>query len=291
MRRIRTCWTMLLALVGVVGVAGAAPEIQVAVAPSRLDANLLTNADIADHDADQPVAWEFTTAQPDNFEVGWSAEGHADPGSLRILTRTGKMSGYFTQLVAVVPGDSLMVQADTRMTGGKLLVWLTGSPLRADGTRDKFDQRYEAQSMKQFFLAPTWIKREYLRGPDPDSWFLVHRAITIPEGMTTLKVGFGSYFAAGEMWVDDIYCGPAQVDVDVAVLAASEAEGDQIARVEVVSIPGPELVRDFPDLGGVAKWTGRAEDLDASLDLMIRVTTADGSRSATRIFPNPRGIH
>jgi len=268
----------------------APPSVRITVTPSLPEANLLSNSGIVDADAGQPKAWEFTTAQPANFETGRADVGRTDPGSLHIVTHTGAMSGYWGQPVAVASGAHLMVQARVRMTGGKFLLWLTGSPLGADGVRGRFDERYEAQSMKTFFLAPTWIRREYLRGPDPEQWFLVHKAITIPAGMNTLSVKLGSYFASGDMWIDDVYCGPARVDVRMDVAAASQAAGDAIVRVEVISIPGPVTVKDFPGLGGVPEWSGRADDLDASLDLLVRATTAGGSRSVVRVFPHPRGI-
>ncbi len=267
-----------------------APTVLAKPVPSHLAANVLVNPDLGEHVADQPLAWEFGSAEPGNFEATWSAEGRTAPGSLRLLTHTGKMSGYFTQRVEVTPGDALMVQAWVRMTGGKLLVWLTGSPLLPDGTRLQFDQRYEAQSMKTFFLAPTWIKREYLRGPDPDEWFLVHKAIEIPAGMTALKVGFGSYFGAGEMWIDDIYCGPAQVDVEIKAAAGGEGDGDRITRVEVLAIPGPEIVHDSGPLDGLATWEGVAAGMDAAQDLLVKVSSAGGEYSTARVFPHPRGI-
>ena len=290
MNRSVTCLCGAAALALLPLAAAAAPTINISVAPSQPDANVVRNADLSEHDGDQPADWEFSSAVPDNFVADWSSEGRPGPGSLHILTRTGKMSGYWQQLVPVKPGESVMVEGWLRLTGGKLLMWLTGSPLQPDGTRAKFDERYYAQSMKTFFLAPVWIKREYLRGPDPDEWFLVHKAITIPEGMEALKVGFGSYFEAGEMWVDDIYCGPALADVEVSV-TGGEAEADRITRVEIMSIPGPALVHDFGEIAPVAQWSSKATGLDASLDLIVRVTTAGGARTAQRVFPDPRGIN
>jgi hypothetical protein len=145
--------------------------------------------------------------------------------------------------------------------------------------------------MKQFFLAPTWIKQEYLRGPAPDEWFLAHKVIEIPEGMETLKVGFGAYFAAGEIWLDDAYCGPAQIDVDIAATAASDAETDRITRIQILAIPGGDVVHDTGDLGGVSSWEGAVAGLDCTRDLIVKTVTGDGKYHVARILPHPRGIH
>ncbi len=266
----------------------AAPLVELRVRPSEPSANLLKNADLADHTGGQPTGWEFSSAEADNFDVGWSEDGHEGPGALRLRTLTGAMSGYWGQHVAVTPGAVLMVQAWVRLTGGNLLLWLTGSPLQPDGTRGRFDQRYEATSMKQFFLAPTWIRRDYLRGPDPDCWFLVHKAITIPAGMTDLSLKIGSYFALGEMWLDDLYCGPARVDAAMTVRA--DPAGAALRQVQVLAIPGPTVVFDSGALGGVAEWSGETRGLDATLNLIVKVVTADGSHHVERLLPDPRGI-
>ncbi|NLF16590.1 MAG: hypothetical protein GX595_04945 [Lentisphaerae bacterium] len=282
------CAAAVLAMLFTAWSALSAPFIEVRVRPSEPAANLLKNADLAAHEGVQPVAWEFSSAETANFEVGWSDDGHDGAGSLRLRTLTGAMSGYWGQHVAVTPGETLMVQAWVRLTGGKLLLWLTGSPLQPDGSRGRFDQRYEASSMKQFFLAPTWIRRDYLRGPDPERWFLVHKAMTIPDGMTDLSLKIGSYFALGEMWLDDLYCGPARIDAAMTVRA--DPAGAALRQVQVLAIPGPTVVFDSGALGGAAEWTGQAQGLDATLNLILKVVTADGKYHVERLLPDPRGI-
>jgi len=254
------------------------------VAPTLPDENRLRNADFSELGDDGPADWEFTTAIPENFKVGWLQEGRTAPGSAHIGTLTGKMSGYWVQTVSVAEGERLLVLAHVRLTGGTVLLRLTGSPVMADGSRGRFDERFELPSMKDFFLSPTWIAREYLRGPDPETWVPVVRAIDIP-AMEMLKVGIGSYFQRGEMWIDDMYVGPAQIDLTVELAAE---EGGRIATVEVVAVSGDTLHTDEP-AGGAGTWTHTLTGLDPETGIIVRGTTGDGQQFARRIFPPRTG--
>lgn len=255
------------------------------VAPTHPEQNRLRNGDFAQRGEDgNPADWEFTSATPENFEVGWSEVGRTAPGSARMLTRTGSMSGYFVQTVPVAAGERLMVLAHVRLTGGNVLLWLTGSPLMADGSRGRFDERFELPSAKSFFLAPTWIRREYLRGPDPERWVPVVRGIDIP-AMSALKVGIGSYFARGEMFIDDCYAGPAQADLTIDLTAQGEA---RIASVEVVAVPGERLMSETLE-GGVATWTHTLSGIDPEQGVVVRGQTTDGQQFARRIYPPRTG--
>lgn len=281
---------LLMAAVVAAGVAttgwAAAPvSMSWTVAPTHPEHNRVRNADFAQRGEDgNPAGWEFTTATPENFEVGWSEVGRGGPGSARILTRTGSMSGYFVQTVPVTAGERLMVLAYVRLTGGNVLLWLTGSPLMADGTRGRFDERFELPSAKSFFLAPTWIKREYLRGPDPERWVPVVRGIDIP-AMTALQVGIGSYFARGEMFIDDVYAGPAQADLTVELTAQGDG---RIASVEVVAVPGERLVSEAFE-GGLPAWTHTLRAIDPEQGVVVRGSMADGQQFARRIYPPRTG--
>ncbi len=285
----RSTWRPLLVAVAAMAAAGTAHSagpvtMAWSVTPSRPEANRLGNADFSARGEAGPAQWEFTTAMPENFEVGWSEMGRTAPGSAYIRTLTGGMSGYWIQTVPVTAGERLLVLAHVRLTGGTVLLWLTGSPLMPDGTRGRFDQRFELPSMKDFFLAPTWINPEYLRGPAPDRWMPVLRAIDIP-AMDALKVGIGSYFQRGEMWIDDMFVGPAQVDLTID-LAAND--GGRITSVEVVAVPGDTLATETIE-GGAASWTHTLTGLDPEQGIVVRGGMADGRAFGRRIFPPRTG--
>ncbi|MGD9497847.1 MAG: hypothetical protein AB7Y46_16210 [Armatimonadota bacterium] len=283
----RSTWRLLaVALATLIGAAAAAAPVAItwSVAPTQPDENRLRNADFAQRDNAGPVQWEFTTAIPDNFEVGWSEVGRSAPGSARINTLTGSMSGYWTQTVPVTEGERLLVLAHVRLVGGTVLLWLTGSPLMADGTRGRFDERFELPSMKSFFLAPTWIDPRYLRGPDSERWVPLLRAIDIP-AMEALRVGIGSYFQRGEMWIDDAYAGPAQVDLTIDL---SARDGGRITSVEVVAVPDRTLASEAIEQG-VERWTYTARGIDPEQGIVVRGTMVDGEQFARRIFPPQSG--
>jgi len=283
----RSTWHLLtVTLAAMAAMAAAAGPVTMAwsVAPSRPDENRLRNADFSEQGDAGPAHWEFTTALPDNFEVGWSETGRTAPGSARINTLTGGMSGYWVQNVPVTEGERLLVLAHVRLTGGTVLLWLTGSPLMPDGTRGRFDERFQLPSAKTFFLAPTWINPEYLRGPDPERWVPVLRAIDIP-AMDALKVGVGSYFQRGGMWIDDTYVGPAEVDLSMELTAG---EGRRIASVEVVAVPGETLAGDTIE-GGAERWTHTVTGIDPEQGIVVRGAMADGEQFGRRIFPPRSG--
>ena len=185
----------------------AAGRCQEAGAPAG--ENRLKNADFARHEGDRPADWKFMSARLDNFVYEWSPLGNAGPGCLHLKTHTAKMSGYWYQAIPVKPGEKIRVRCRVRTSGGKILLYLTGAVQPAGRQAYNFDERAQLSSMKNFFLAPDWIKREHLRGPSLDEWVPLEKVITIPEGMTALTVHVGSYFMEGEMWVDDFFAGPA----------------------------------------------------------------------------------
>jgi len=285
----RSTWRLLvvaLAALVATGVAPAAGPVTMAwsVAPSQPAENRLRNADFSERGDAGPAQWEFTTAVPGNFVVGWSEVGRSAPGSAYIDTLTGGMSGYWIQTVPVTEAERLLVLAHVRLTGGTVLLWLTGSPLMADGTRGRFDERFELPSAKTFFLAPTWINPEYLRGPDPDRWVPVLRALDIP-AMDALKVGVGSYFQRGEMWIDDMYVGPALVDLSIDL---SANEGGRIASGEVVAVPGETLVSEAIE-GGAQAWTHTVTGIDPEQGIVVRGAMVDGEQFGRRIYPPTNG--
>ncbi len=252
---------------------------------SRPDANRLVNADCAAHDDGLPTAWAWGTAIPENFVADWSDVGRTAPGSAHILTHTGRMSGYFTQPMSVTPGERVLVIAHVRLSGGVALLWLTGSPLMPDGSRGRFDERFELQSMKSFHLAPTWIDPALLRGPGPDRWVPVMRVLEIP-AMETLKVGIGSYFGRGEMWVDDFYAGEPLVDLTVRITAR---DGRSLRSVEVVELSG-EAICALSDLPGApGQWERTFAERDPEAPVIVRGSTTDGETFAKRIFPPVSG--
>ncbi len=260
-------------------------EIGWDAAPSRPDANRLVNGDFAAHDDGSPTGWDWGTAIPENFVADRSDVGRDAPGSAHILTHTGRMSGYFTQLTSVTPGEHMLVMAHVRLSGGVALLWLTGSPLLPDGTRGKFDERFELRSMKSFFLAPTWIDPALLRGPDPKRWAPVMRVLEIPQ-MDTLKVGIGSYFSRGEMWIDDFYAGDPLVDLTVSIRAL---DGRSLRSVEVIELHGEPICALSELPGAPARWERTFAERDPEAPVIVRGSTTDGETFAKRIFPPVSG--
>jgi hypothetical protein len=141
-----------------------------------------------------------------------------------------------------------------------------------------FDQRALLASQKSFALAPVWIKREYLRGPDPESWNLLRKVLDIPVGMTSLTVHVGAYFMGGEFWADDMYVGPALLDLAVQV------RGEGLARVKVLA--GRDVIADSGDLGGGGEWNKTLPQLDAARGYVVEATTTAGT--VTRSEPCPQ---
>lgn len=61
-----------------------APQVTFTGAPSFPGLNLLKNPDFTAHAGAEIADWQWMTATPSNFEVGWSEMGRTAPGSARI---------------------------------------------------------------------------------------------------------------------------------------------------------------------------------------------------------------
>lgn len=275
----RSCLYLLLLLFWAAVALAAPVQIVCEALPAHPDQNRLQNADFARHEGSQPTDWPFMSARPDNFIADWAAEGCFEPGALHLKTLTGNMSGYFHQAVPVQAGEKLMVWARVRTAGGKTLFYLTGDVQPPGGQRYGFDQRALLSSQKSFPLAPVWIKREYLRGPDPRAWNLLAKTLSIPEGMSSLTVHLGSYFMPGEFWADDLYAGPAVMDVTVKV------SGAPLKQVAILA--GKETLADSGALNGVTEWQRVLPGLPADPACVVRVTTTDGQVTTSAPCPPP----
>ena len=274
--------TAELGLACTLGAAQGAPQITFNAAPSFPELNLLKTPDFTAHDGAKIAGWQWLTATPSNFENGWSEVGRTAPGSAWIKTYTGSMSGYWYQYVTVKPGDKLRVWCWVRTAGGQSLLYLTGDVQPPGGQRYMFDERAVLSSIKSSPLAPVWLKREVLRGPDLDAWTAVSHILNIPEGMTTLAVHIGSYFMRGEMWADDFYAGPPQINVQVQVKAAP---GGSLRRVQVTTDKNQPL-HDSGDLpAGTTSWQQDLTKLDAEAGCWVQATDGAGKVTKSPRFP------
>ncbi len=278
----------LLALASGLLLAGApcraqvAPQITLSGVPSLPEKNLVKNPEFTAHDGDKLVDWQWMTATPSNFEVGWAPVGRTAPGAAWIKTHTGSMSGYWYQYVPVTAGDRLMISCWVRTSGGQVLLYITGDVQPPGGQRYGLDERAMLSSIKSSPLAPVWIKREYLRGPDPEVWSPLCRVLTIPAGLKVLAVHIGSYFMRGEMWADDMYVGPPQVDVSVRVRAAP---GGELRRIRVLTDKGQTL-HDSGDLApGTTTYQQALPGQDAEAGCSVQVTAGDGKVTRSPRFP------
>jgi len=104
--------------------------------------------------------------------------------------------------------------------------------------------------------------------------------------MAALKVGIGSYFGRGEIFIDDVYAGPAQADLTIELTAQGAA---RIASLEVVAVPGgTPLCAETPE-GGVSTWTHTLSAIDPEQGVVVRGKTTDGQEFARRIYPPRTG--
>jgi len=83
---------------------------------------------------------------------------------------------------------------------GKILTYVHGRTPEGH----TLDERFYAQSRRDFFLAPVFLRPEYLPGPPPDQWVPFQVDFTPPAGLAAVTVSLGMYFTAGEVWFDDV---------------------------------------------------------------------------------------
>ena len=246
-RRTVTLVVMILAL----GAAWAA-EVQVSANPSLPLPNLVKNPGFEAVDAQgQPAQWTFGTANPENFEQNWLPEGRSGPGSLRVMARTGIMSGYWNQSVPVKPNTDYVLRVWYRLGGGKMLIYAHG------GTPDgkTVDQRFWDSSMRSHYLVPAFLRPEYMKGGDANQWRLCRLPFKTLPNMEWITVSLGIFFSGGEVWFDDA--------------SVTEATTDLTVRVK-----GPvEKLRVLDEEGKALFETGKS---DQGLDKTLPGVPADG---------------
>jgi len=220
----------------------AAVEIDVTTDPPLQAANLVQNPDIEQVDGEAPAGWSFSTATPSNFTIG-RAEGEGRNGSaaLHLLAHDSVMSGYWAQTVGVKPGDYVF-RGWYRTTGGRLLMYAHGSNTEVEPSVGVDARAYYGSSVASF-LVPVFIPYEALAGADPGTYYPFSVAVNIPEGLEYLALSMGMYFTPGEIWFDDVWFGPAQVDLKITVAG----EGKQLASVTVLQDGTEEPVYSSED--------------------------------------------
>jgi hypothetical protein len=190
-----------------------AAQVQVTSNPPLPLPNLIVNGGIEQAAPDGAANWSFGTANPENFAIDRVAAGRSGPGALHLISHTGVMSGYFNQVVKVKPETDYLLRAWYRHGGGKLLNYAHAVLPSGRGV----DQRFYSTSLKNHFLAPVFLKPEYIKGTDPSVWQLCRLPFrTIPE-MNSIAISLGIFFSAGELWFDDVSVTEAATDLTVTV--------------------------------------------------------------------------
>lgn len=272
--------TLLVVLVAIATLVApvAAVEIEVTTDPPLAAANLVQNPGIEQGADGQPAAWTFSTAVPENFTVGW-AEGAGRNGShaLHLIAHDRVMSGYWGQSVQVQPGQYVF-RGWYRTTGGRLLMYAHGRNEEADPPVGVDARTYHGSSVASF-LVPVFIPYEALVGADPDVYYPFSVRVEIPEGLERVTLSMGMYFTPGEAWFDDVWFGPARVDMALRV----SGEGEQIAKVVVVPEGSDEPVYSSEDDPSCPPGRPLAEpfdvtveDIDMAAEYEIIAETADG---------------
>ena len=223
----RIVLALLVALVAFATMA-AAVEIDVTTDPPLDAANLVVNADMEAGTDAEPADWALSTAIPENFTVNL-ADGAGRDGSraLHMIAHDKVMSGYWNQVVPVTPGDYLF-RGFYRTVSGRILIYAHGRNIEIEPPIGVDVRTYHGSSIASF-LVPVFIPPEALTGPDPDTYYPFAVKVTVPEGLEQITLSMGLYFTPGEVWLDDISFGPAQVDLKLRV----SGDGEPLEKVTV----------------------------------------------------------
>jgi hypothetical protein len=174
-------------------------------------ANLVANPGIEEGRDGRPLGWRFGTAEPDNFVADW-ADGGRSGKCLHLKARSGKMSGYWGQTVAVEPGKTYEFNGYYRLAGGKILCYAHGRMTLPGGDSVSAEQRFYRASMHGHWLTPVFLAPEVLAGPKPDVWYPFELRLKVPPPIKAVSLSLGMYFTAGEAWFDDLWFGLAPSD-------------------------------------------------------------------------------
>ncbi len=238
MRRLLAIWAAIAVFSTIAG----AVDIEVSTDPSLEAANLLENPHVEQATDGEPEHWSFSTAVPENFDIGWEADtGRDGSGALHVVAHERVMSGYWAQKVPVTPGTYLF-RGWYRTTGGRLLMYAHGRNPEVEPPVGVDARTYHGSSIASF-LVPVFVPYEALTGPDPDTYYPFSVQVEVPERLGEIALSMGIYFTPGEAWFDDVWFGPAAVDLKLRV----DGEGEQIAQVTVFQDGVEEPLYDSGD--------------------------------------------
>ncbi len=258
---------MTLVTCGAWLVAVAALELGLSADPALPAPNLLQNPGIEEAQDGRPASWSWSTAVPENFEAGRVAPGRDGGHCLWVKAKSGVMSGYWSQSVAVEPGVAYRLTGWFRLAGGRLLTYV-----HARTSTVSLDERFYAQSLANIPLVPVFLKPEYVAGARPDQWYPLALDFAPPEGMTAVAVSVGMYFTGGEVWYDDLVLARATTR-----LTASARGDEDLKRAVLVAKGSDEPVWDSGDLpAGTRALEQVIEAAPTDATYVLRVTTAAG---------------
>jgi len=186
------------------------------ILPVHADAvNLINNGDFSRIKNGQAESWRTGTERLDDFQDTFPPEaGHGNV--LQMVTTSGVMSTYFSQILTVKPHTTYHFSALSRVDQGMAMIWIYGG-----AGKDKLDNRTYVQLQKYFPLFPGFWNKTWLEGSSnsPDPQPLPLRVFTFlnqpgqwqPVSMnfnsgnlTSMTVSVGSYFSIGRYLFDDI---------------------------------------------------------------------------------------
>ena len=194
-------------------------------------------------------------------------------GSLYLQSPTIANSAYWQQSVAVEPGKTYFVQVRFRNQGGHMLLWMHGSH-----GKYKFDQRAYLLQGQPGFLEPVFLKPPADQ-PDSDTWQILARSITIPQGLDRITFGIGSYFNTGTMWYDDIQLIEGIPPLELHV------QGDKdIAHIGVAMRETGDGIFHANLAPGTREFTTVVPDAVADQPYIITVRYVDGT-AGTKFYP------
>ncbi len=277
---------LILAALGLVVAPAAAVTIELTTDQPRVEANLALNPAMEEGADGAPAHWSLSTAVPENFETAWvEGEGRHGSRALYLKAHENVMSGYWGQTVAVEPG-SYIFRGFYRTTTGRLLMYAHGRNTDVEPPVG-VDARVYAGSAIAGFLVPVFIPYEALAGADPDTYYPFSVQVEVPERLPTIALSMGMYFTPGEVWFDDVWFGPATLDLIIRVAGGGEQVGkltvfdeDEVDPV-YVSTNDPRC-----PVGGLLPdpFEVRLEDVRADARYLIVAKTADGDLTRAR-FP------
>ncbi len=260
-------------------------SIEVTAEPPLPAANLVKNPGMEEGRDGQPAHWTFHTAMPGNFRTAWREDGRSGK-CLWVKAFTGKMSGYWSQRVAVQPGRAYLFRGYYRLKGGRILCYAHARRSLGRGRSVSVDERFYAGSLRGHWLSPVFLPPDALMGPDPKKWYPFHVRVVMPKELPSIALSLGVYFTPGEVSYDDVWFGPAETTLRVRVQAGP---GEPVRRVRVWRIGQQKPVFDSGPLKpGRAAFRCAVPGQPTVSRYRIEAALADG-RTATATYPRQEG--